>query len=474
MQTSKNVILFSISTCSGAMSNSEAVQDAKRKRKRTGVLNIKVAIVGGGIGGLSCALALQKAGIDYTVYEKDMNFEDRMQGYGLTLTNNDKGPLAQLGLLETCIAKDCPSEWHWVFDRSGNVLGYYGKDFKTDAHEVNKTIIPYQGERGNLRIPRQDLRKMLLDSIDQNRIKWGSGIRDYTEHDDGLSIELESGDTVDADVLVGADGIRSKVRQLRDSKILGQHSSDPKYLGVSVILGLSTARHPLIDRGGFYMIDGQHRLFTMPFRVNEEESITMWQLSFAGLTEDQAHLLRSKHKEELRLDAIRRTHDCFNPIRQLIDETPAKEIWATGLYDRDPMPSLSKDKGTRVTVVGDAAHPMSMFKGQGANQAIGDGPLLAQWLSKPGDIRTRIRCFERQMMDRSGPKVLASREAALELHQTSALDRDFGISGIKDKVIVDKCLKSLRDKKITATLGSDLLDRVRQVIKDEVSEVEKM
>ena len=75
---------------------------------------IHVAIIGGGLSGLATALALQKIGIKCTVFEKDSCFSDRMQGYGLTLTNNTKGPLNALGLLDECIERDCPSNAHWV------------------------------------------------------------------------------------------------------------------------------------------------------------------------------------------------------------------------------------------------------------------------------------------------------------------------------------------------------------------------
>ena len=82
--------------------------------------NMHVAIVGGGLSGLATALALQKIGIHCTVFEKDSCFSDRMQGYGLTLTNNPKGPLNTLGLLDECIERDCPSNAHWVRARIYN------------------------------------------------------------------------------------------------------------------------------------------------------------------------------------------------------------------------------------------------------------------------------------------------------------------------------------------------------------------
>jgi heterodisulfide reductase subunit A-like polyferredoxin len=85
--------------------------------------SFSIAIVGGGIAGLASALALQQKGFKVTVYERDQLFEDRRQGYGLTLTNNPKGPLAELNLLQECIERDCPSNAHWIFAPKGDILG---------------------------------------------------------------------------------------------------------------------------------------------------------------------------------------------------------------------------------------------------------------------------------------------------------------------------------------------------------------
>lgn len=256
-----------------------------------------VAIVGGGIAGLAAALALQQKGFLVSVYERDALFEDRRQGYGLTLTNNPKGPLADLNLLDECVARDCPSNAHWIFAPEGNILGYYGRSFKTKAKKTNdgdhqylgstneaakcindkiqSTIAAVEG-RGNLRIPRQNLRKMMIDRLNPGTIRWGMKLLDYTETSNSVTAQFqsESGGSseasvlnatdiipeksiehVSADILVGADGIRSVVRQLRSLKVgvlgnnkLIRESSPLHYVGVAVILGITSATHPLINQ----------------------------------------------------------------------------------------------------------------------------------------------------------------------------------------------------------------------------------
>jgi 2-polyprenyl-6-methoxyphenol hydroxylase-like FAD-dependent oxidoreductase len=87
-----------------------------KKRIRLDKNQSRVVIVGGGLGGLSAALALEKAGFtQISLFERDASFEQQKEGYGLTLTYNPKGPLASLGILEQVAEQDCPSRSHYLF-----------------------------------------------------------------------------------------------------------------------------------------------------------------------------------------------------------------------------------------------------------------------------------------------------------------------------------------------------------------------
>eukprot|EP01034_Spumella_vulgaris_P024622 gene24622-30990_t len=247
----------------------------------------------------------------------------------------------------------------------------------------------------------------------------------------------------------------------------------------------------------------------------------MWQLSFSGLSEAEALCLRSLLFDDLLSEALRRTETWFSPVQDMIRSTASGEAWGTPLYDRDAMTLKGKQhSGSRVTVIGDACHPMAMFKGQGANQALDDGPLLAHWLgtrrdeagkrkrsfappvnsssvgdvlfgdvSEGGDVETaskplnifsdstlspdviftRLKCFEREMVARTASKVQGSRDAAHHLHSLAALEEVYGIEGISTCDVKEhNLLQKLSESHVNASLGGELDGRMKSVLSDYV------
>lgn len=519
----------------------------------TSPFGLPVLIMGGGIGGLAAAVALQSHGVRCIVYERDGGWDHRRRGYGLTLSNATA--LAALGVEEEVRMTNgcCSSDAHWVFDDYGQVLGYFGTAFNGVLHEL----------RGNLRVPRQTLRRLLVKRLAPGTVRWGWKLVAYTEDSrggivkatiervstvcnesgrnvaqDGLTdqpsekstrngaprSQIPAGITEDASaallaeaavpvggrmdvtgcVLLGADGVRSTVR----SQKVGD---SPRYVGVVVVLGESTLDHPLLRGQGFYTVDGTHRMFTMPLEPmgsllagqpsdeaktsrqdpDEEEwtvdprfagkqpHTTMWQLSFALPDEESAIALCAGGSSALLREVRVRCAGWHPPVAEMLATTDEKTVWGTPLLDRAPMPQRSRryrdssGRGgqwtSRVSVLGDAAHPMTPFKGQGANMALADAPLLGKCLGDvlgehvppakrrdPEKLFNALSRYEREMMSRAQRKVEASRDAAVAYHSSSALSPlAYGISGVPPELL-EEVLDELRARGLGASASHKL------------------
>jgi len=223
--------------------------------------------------------------------------------------------------------------------------------------------------------------------------------------------------------MVGADGIRSTVRKL----LIGEQTTPLQYLGCIVILGicnlmdLEGVESSLLDSATvFQTANGNERIYMMPFELDK----VMWQLSFP-MPENEAKTLSEKGVKALKEEACNRTQ-WHNPIPQIVAATSETKISGYPVYDRELLKPELLEKGNQMTLIGDAAHPMSPFKGQGANQALLDALALARGITKgclplskwkeAGIRKSVLTEFETEMLKRSASKVKDSAEAAQFLH----------------------------------------------------------
>ena len=382
-----------------------------------------LAIVGGGIGGVALAVACLHRRIPFTLYERDNGFTARSQGYGLTLQQASRA-IEGLGILS--LEEGVVSTRHVVHTPDGTVIADWG------IRDLAATAVK-SPTRTNVHIARQALRLALLEQLGgDDAVQWGHQLLEYSESDGGgveLNFKVAGGTKqVKADLLVGADGIRSTVRQL----LIGADVAPLRYLGCIVILGICPldaidgVDRALLDSATvFQTANGHERIYLMPYAADS----LMWQLSFP-MTEQAAEALSAQGTEALKAEALLRCQ-WHAPIPQILAATHEAQISGYPVYDRALLESTHLKQGAQVTLIGDAAHPMSPFKGQGANQALLDALALARAITKNCDPLTQWRAlglrasvlteFEAEMLARSARKVQDSAEAAQFLHSDVVL-----------------------------------------------------
>ncbi len=384
-----------------------------------------VAIIGAGIGGVALAVACLHRGIPFTLYERDDSFDARAQGYGLTLqqaSNAIKG----LGLFS--LKDGSKTTRHVVHTTDGKEITEWGLRTHSNVKKSPKRI--------NVHIPRQALRLALLEQLgDHNAVQWGHRLVGFKQCEDksvDLSFQVDGEmKNAKADLVVGADGIRSVVRGL----LIGEDMTPLRYLDYVVILGICSlealkgVESSLLDSATvFQTVNGQERIYMMPYSLDS----IMWQLSFP-MPEEEAKALSAQGSQALKEEACRRAQ-WHKPIPQILSATPSAHISGYPVYDRELLKSQFLEKAGAVTLIGDAAHPMSPFKGQGANQALLDALALARNISiacsplskwrETGLREIVLTEFEEEMLARSASKVKDSAEAVELLHSKDVLRGD--------------------------------------------------
>lgn len=384
-----------------------------------------VAIIGGGIGGVALAVACLHRKIPFTLYERDSGFDTRSQGYGLTLQQAHKA-IEGLGIFT--LEKGVVSTRHVVHTTEGKIIGEWG--MRKWIHAEEKT----SARRTNIHIARQALRLALLEQLGgYEAIQWGHQLIDFKENEEGISLNFQVNGKIKnakADLIVGADGIRSAVRKL----VIDEEVSPLRYLGCIVILGICPLEaikgvdSELLDSATvFQTANGNERIYMMPYDSNS----VMWQLSFP-MSEKEAKELSAQGPKFLKEEACRRTqwHD---PIPQILSATNEAQVSGYPVYDRELLTTELLEKCGKATLIGDAAHPMSPFKGQGANQALLDALALARGIYKGcghsshwkelGIRKSVLTEFETEMLERSASKVKGSAEAVHFLHSDIVLHK---------------------------------------------------
>lgn len=354
--------------------------------------SLKVAVVGGGIGGITASIALRNAGFATCVYESRTDFAEL--GVAVILTPNGLNALAGLGggIVDRVLADGLAVPVNGVV-----------KLFAPDGTAVNDTGRPPMDlvrrfGRPQVTIRRNVLHRILLDAHGQAGLHGASHLVGLDNFSDGVVARFRDGSAERADLLVGADGLHSAVRGV----LHGQ--SAPRYTGWSNLRGVSSGVVlPAAHSHGLAILDGRDHVMSCP--VGRDGSL-YWSSAFEIASGEWPRDPRQAWEEVLsRISG-------WHVVEDIVKAADPTTLVPREIRDRPPLESWSAG---RVTLLGDAAHPMSNFWGQGANSAIEDGVVLARYLSDTdGDIPTALAAYDGERVPRTTELVRGS--ASVEGH----------------------------------------------------------
>ena len=312
--------------------------------------SLRVAIVGGGIGGVAAANALLRRGIEVHLYEQAPALTE--VGAGVAIQPNGVRVLRQLGL------GDGLARWgaRWVDPQFRRPDGAYAAAMWPP--ELASRIEFYGMHRA-------DLLAMFVDRLPTGIVHTGHRCVGFEQTDAEATLAFANGARVTADVVVAADGIHSTLQQFVVAPSLPLFSGSVAYRGLIVAANVSWPAGAMRN----WLGDGKHFL-VFPVRAGEL-------LNYVGFVRSDEPMKESWSAAGGPA-ALAEAFNGWDPMVQAI-LAQVKTMFRSGLYDREPLATWTTG---RLTLLGDAAHPMLPHTGQGANQAIEDGIALAAVLSR--------------------------------------------------------------------------------------------
>jgi 2-polyprenyl-6-methoxyphenol hydroxylase-like FAD-dependent oxidoreductase len=403
-----NIVLFVL------WSMSNKLITIKQQNMNT-IKNKKIAIIGGGPGGLTLARLLQLKGADVTVYERDLHQDARAQGATLDLhEESGLAALQEAGLMNEFKANYRPgADKMRVTDEHANIF--------LDDHIAEQD----ETHRNRPEIDRGPLQKLLLESLKPGTIVWDSQFVSLTAHSNGWRIEFKNGTVAIADLVIGADGANSKLRSYLTPIM-------PFYCGHTAIEGavyhseqVTPKMHQLLSGGKIFAMGdnrslivsakGDGSLVFYPCFKADENWVKESGIDFT----DKAQVLAWFKAEfsnwgDAWLELFENANGAFMP--RPLYAMPLNQTW-------DAQPNL--------TIIGDAAHLMPPYAGEGVNMAMLDALELSRTLtdeSYPNSL-SAISAFEKQMRTRASEVADQSIQSLEILHSPEAIDFMMRIAG---------------------------------------------
>jgi 2-polyprenyl-6-methoxyphenol hydroxylase-like FAD-dependent oxidoreductase len=331
----------------------------------------RALVIGGGIGGLSAALALRQAGMDVQVFEAVKEVKE--VGAGVTVWSNAVRALERLGLLEELRAVGMPATDRIIYTWRGEKLSHIKVEQLAGGLGAVIQVVH-----------RADLQNILLCALGTEHVRLNARCTGFTQDENCVRVRFEDGYEAEGDVLIAADGVRSALRK----QLFGDRPL--RYAGYTTWRGIAPLEDEKIPVGVSSETWGTGtRIGLIPLN----DGRMYW---FAGMNApEQVHKDESAEQRKHLMQSIFR--GWHSPVEAVIEATPASTIINADIYELNSLPHWRQG---RVILLGDAAHAMTPNMGQGACQAIEDGVTLGVCMQEEHDVVMALRLFEAKRMRR--------------------------------------------------------------------------
>jgi 2-polyprenyl-6-methoxyphenol hydroxylase-like FAD-dependent oxidoreductase len=370
----------------------------------------KIAIIGGGPGGLTLARLLQLKGANVQVYERDINKEARKQGATLDL-HEESGlkAIKAAGLFEEFKNNYRPgADKLRVTDQNGKI--YYDSQLENQIEDFDNEFFRPEIDRG-------PLRDILINSLKKDTIVWDSHFISMSQKNEGWQINFQNGNTVYADIVIASDGANSKIRPLLSNL-------KPIYSGMTIIEGNvynASANTPKLNEllnGGKIFAVGTEKSLILSSKGDGSISF------YTGTKEDEFWVKNSDidfNSKSQVLDWFKKTFNDWDAIWEELFQNDEISFIPRPMY-HFPL-DQNWETQTNLTMIGDAAHRMPPYAGEGVNMAMLDALELSDCLTSNdfANIKSAIFHFEKEMIKRTSEVTAITLQSTEIFHSKNAL-----------------------------------------------------